>query len=68
MSKPMDTPGVRTVDAVHCAFGARWRKSTRFLCGGPTEEDLANLRRRCSGRGGKCAFSDRAHIQLAGSM
>ena len=47
-----------------CAYGARWRKRTRFACWNVNIPD--DFRQVCSGHGGICSHSNKYHIILSG--
>ena len=50
-----------------CQFGARWRKSTGFLCVHIPPADLEKLARRCQPLQGCCNRTKRPHIVLSGT-
>ena len=55
---------VVSIDTDYCGFGMPWRKRTKLLC---VHVTLAHtLGRRCLGRGSRCSFTGRRHVQLRG--
>ena len=49
-----------------CQYGKRWRKRTRFLCGGLDPLDTHRLQRMCRGRH-TCSRTGKPHFHLSGS-
>ena len=57
---------VDTAVVDQCAFGARWRKRTRFLIGNVPSDEIASLQQLCRGQHGICGFSRKKHLVLQG--
>ena len=49
-----------------CAFGARWKRRTRFMCSRCAEDLCIPLDYKCRACGGKCSFAHGQHLQLRG--
>ena len=57
---------VHVVRCDQCQYGAPWRKSTLFMCGGIAFEDLQGLTRKCRGSRGMCSKTGQPHKMLSG--
>lgn len=66
MQELLANPRVHTLVLDQCAFGARWRKSTRFVFGNVCEQDTMSLRLRCCGKHGMCSLTRKRHVTLQG--
>jgi hypothetical protein len=66
MQKILCDSRVHTFVLDQCAYGARWRKSTRFVFGNICVQDTMSMRRRCCGQHGICSFTGRKHVVLEG--
>ena len=68
MKHIMAQANVTVVHCDQCQFGARWRKSTTFVCGDLNPIAVGTLDRRCrSGRSRICTKSHRPHLVLRGT-
>ena len=62
----LDDPSVMVVMLDQCMFGCKWRKRTMLVCGNLDEDDVARLRKGCTGKNGYCSRTGQKHFHLEG--